>query len=145
MISVFSWYFLSLQGRISAQEFRLGFFGLLAVSGILIRVMGAIVFYNTSGKVWDKADLFHALWLPIPMTVTVVIWPLIAISVKRLHDADLSGWWMLTVLALPFVARLFSIDASTLLVGAFLAIGVISGSTGSNRFGQRPPRPRPAN
>lgn len=143
MASTFSWYFLSLHGRISPQEFRLGFFGLLAISGLLTRLMGAIVFYNKSGQMWDQPDLLYALWLPIPMTITVITWPLIAICVKRLHDANLSGLWMLAVLAIPLVARLISVNASTMFLIAFLTIGFISGSASGNRFGPPPPRPKP--
>ncbi|WP_334419890.1 MULTISPECIES: hypothetical protein [unclassified Bradyrhizobium] len=37
MFITFAWYFLSLEGRISRQEFRLGYFGLVIVNALLIR------------------------------------------------------------------------------------------------------------
>jgi uncharacterized membrane protein YhaH (DUF805 family) len=56
------------------------------------------------------------------------ILPVIAISVRRLHDTDRSGWWYLLVLV-PFGAIVLIIWART------------KGTSGDNRFGADPTAP----
>ena len=55
-----------------------------------------------------------------------VLLPGLAVSVRRLHDIDRSGWWMLIVL-IPLIGILL------LLVWA-----IQSGTAGANRFGPDP-------
>ena len=55
-----------------------------------------------------------------------LIVPNIAVSVRRLHDTDRSGWWMLIVLV-PLIGGI------TLLV-----FFVLEGTRGDNRFGSDP-------
>lgn len=62
--------------------------------------------------------------------------PSIAVTVRRLHDRDMSGWWYLgfTLLGLiPFVGWIASI--------AFLVILFLPGTPGHNRFGEDPKDP----
>lgn len=62
--------------------------------------------------------------------------PSIAVTVRRLHDRDMSGWWYLGfALAglIPFVGFLASL--------AFLVILFLPGTSGSNRFGPDPKNP----
>jgi len=62
--------------------------------------------------------------------------PSIAVTVRRLHDRDMSGWWYLGfILAglIPFVGFLASL--------AFLVILFLPGTPGSNRFGADPKNP----
>ncbi|MEH2498054.1 uncharacterized membrane protein YhaH (DUF805 family) [Bradyrhizobium sp. AZCC 1678] len=64
MHSIFAWYFLSLTGRIKCQEFALGCFGLLAMCGVLTRLLTEVAFFNTAGRNWRYEDLMVALSLP---------------------------------------------------------------------------------
>ncbi len=59
-------------------------------------------------------------------TLAVFI-PSLAVSVRRLHDVDKSGWWLL-ILLIPLLGAL-----------VLLYFMVIKGSEGDNRFG--PPAP----
>ena len=59
--------------------------------------------------------------------------PGIAVTVRRLHDRDMSGWWYLGFIALgmiPFVGWIANI--------AFLVILCLPGTRGPNRFGEDP-------
>lgn len=59
--------------------------------------------------------------------------PSIAVTVRRLHDRDMSGWWYLGAIVLsmiPFVGFLVSI--------AFLVVLCLDGTPGTNRFGPDP-------
>lgn len=59
--------------------------------------------------------------------------PLIAAMVRRFHDRDMSGWWVLGLFLLgliPYVGILASI--------AMLIITILKGTEGDNRFGPDP-------
>ena len=138
MHSIFTWYFLSLTGRIKRQEFSLGIFGLLAVCGLLGKLLTEIAFFNTAGRIWNGSELAVALSLPFLFAVLILAWPFVAIAVKRLHDLNLSGWWMLLLPAIPLVARLIGLNPSTLLLMGYAMLSSMSGSSGDNRFGIDP-------
>lgn len=57
-----------------------------------------------------------------------LLWPMLAISVKRWHDRGKSGWWVL-VWMIPFVGW----------VWALIENGFLRGSAATNRFGEPPP------
>ena len=57
----------------------------------------------------------------------VAVWSSIAVGVKRLHDIDKSGWWML-LLFVPIVGAL----------ALFVMNGFIAGTPHANRFGEPP-------
>lgn len=62
--------------------------------------------------------------------------PSIAVTVRRLHDRDMSGWWYLGLAVaglLPLVGFVASI--------ALLVLMVLPGTAGSNRFGSDPKDP----
>ena len=70
-----------------------------------------------------------------------------SVCVRRVHDFDFSGWWVLLLfpfyiiggLALTFVVKEFSISMSNALIfSGFLFIGVLPGNKESNRFGLPP-------
>lgn len=54
------------------------------------------------------------------------LFPLLAVSVRRLHDTDRCGWWIL-VSFIPFVGGIW-----------FLILMVLEGSHGANRYGDDP-------
>lgn len=65
-----------------------------------------------------------------------VLIPSIAVTVRRLHDRDMSGWWYLGLAVagmIPLVGFLASI--------AFLVLMVLPGTQGGNRFGSDPKDP----
>jgi uncharacterized membrane protein YhaH (DUF805 family) len=65
-----------------------------------------------------------------------IIIPSIAVTVRRLHDRDMSGWWYLGFVVanfLPFVGFIASI--------AYLVLMVLPGTSGANRFGPDPKDP----
>lgn len=57
----------------------------------------------------------------------ITIWPSIAVSAKRLHDRDQSGWFLLLWL-IPIIGWLY----------LFVVIGFLRGTVGDNRFGPDP-------
>ena len=66
-----------------------------------------------------------------------VLLPVIAVTVRRFHDRDLSGWIYLAAIVLGFVPFV-GIIAS---IGAFV-ITVLKGTPGENKFGRDPLGPQ---
>lgn len=57
----------------------------------------------------------------------LLAWPIVAVSVKRLHDRGKSGWWMLLA-AVPYVGWVWYI----------VEVGLLDGTWGPNHFGPDP-------
>ena len=55
-----------------------------------------------------------------------VLFPSVAVTVRRLHDVGISGWWFL-VAFIPFVGDI-----------ALLVLTVLDGSIGTNEYGSNP-------
>ncbi|MBK1881473.1 DUF805 domain-containing protein [Luteolibacter pohnpeiensis] len=55
------------------------------------------------------------------------VWSGLSISVKRWHDQDKSGWWVLISL-IPYLGSLISL----------IFLGCIAGTPGPNNYGQNP-------
>jgi uncharacterized membrane protein YhaH (DUF805 family) len=58
------------------------------------------------------------------LTTLLLVWPCAAVSVKRWHDRDKSGWWALVYL-IPVIGLLWTLIAN----------GLLRGTRGANRFG----------
>lgn len=88
----------------------------------LLISIGLMIIDNVTGTFDAEAGwgLLSGLY-----TLAVLI-PSIAVSVRRLHDRDKSGWWLL-------IAFIPLIGAIVLLVWF-----VMDGDAGSNRFGENP-------
>ena len=56
--------------------------------------------------------------------VLILLWPSLAISIKRFHDRDKSGWWVLLSL-IPIIGPIW----------LFIELGFLPGTPGTNRFG----------
>lgn len=80
--------------------------------------------------------MFGGFGLLLALWFLVILVPSVAVSVRRLHDRNLSGWWYLGGLIggfIPFVGLLASI--------AMLVVFCLEGTCGPNRFGQDPKGP----
>jgi uncharacterized membrane protein YhaH (DUF805 family) len=79
----------------------------------------------------------------VPVSTIVVflllLWPQVAILVRRLHDIGLSGLWLIST-AIPYVF-LLAHQPTPAFIGqcvvflAVLILGVVPGNGGENRFG----------
>jgi uncharacterized membrane protein YhaH (DUF805 family) len=70
--------------------------------------------------------------LILAYTLAILI-PSIAVTVRRLHDRDMSGWWYLGAVIggmIPYIGFVVSI--------AFLVLMLLPGTPGPNRFGPDP-------
>ena len=101
------------QGRISRRTFWL--YGVLAMAGLSLMVRALLAI---AGVPPDNAD---------GLTSLLLLWPAVAISAKRWHDRDRSGWWVLVAL-IPLVGWLWMLVDN----------GFVRGTPGRNRYGEAP-------
>ncbi|MCK7615023.1 DUF805 domain-containing protein [Roseibium sediminicola] len=61
------------------------------------------------------------------VVLVAMVWPSLAVAVKRLHDRDKSAWWLLLLL-IPIVGSIWW----------FVDGGCLRGTKGPNRYGNDP-------
>ena len=110
--------YLLARGRVARRTFWLH--GVLA---LLVIGLSFNALLDIAGITGDNVDRLVNL---------VLIWPLLVISAKRIHDFGHSGWWVL----LHFVPVVGSL-------AVIAVLGSVPGTHGANRFGPDPLR-RPA-
>lgn len=103
----------SFEGRINRAKFWLG----VVVIGVVPWVFMMLAFMVDSGF------LLWIAWL----LYLVVIWPAVAISIKRWHDRGKSGWWIL-IGFVPLIGGLW----------ALIETGFLPGTSGTNQYGPDP-------
>jgi uncharacterized membrane protein YhaH (DUF805 family) len=130
------------------------------IASCILIVVGAVVWKLLDW--FDGEALSAALSRPVAISVAVVlalvglliVYCLLAVSVKRLHDRNRRGWWMLLFpMAPPVLASIvgaFGEDLAPVLtyalwavvliitVGGFIELGVMPGTAGLNRYGPDP-------
>ena len=90
------------------------------------------VFSGRAGRVefWTFVLVSTAVYLLLDdfgrFYIIAVIIPILAVAVRRLHDTDRSGWWIL-ISFIPIVGWI---------IICFYMVGI--GTTGTNRFGPGP-------
>ncbi len=100
-------------GRINRGKFWLGIVAIWAVLWLI-----AIVAGMTNSSI---------LWTIFGLLSLLVIWPSLALSIKRWHDRDKSGWWVFIGLV-PLIGPLW----------ALIETGFLPGTPGTNQYGSDP-------
>jgi len=109
----------SFQGRLRRRDYWLLSFLMIGVM-IVIFILGAVMGIDVS------RDSGEAALLQLVATL-ILLWPSLALGVKRCHDRDQSGWWLL-IEFIPIVGGLW----------ALVNLGILDGTQGPNRFGPSP-------
>jgi uncharacterized membrane protein YhaH (DUF805 family) len=136
-------------GRINRAKYWLGaFLVFFAVCAIIFG--SALGFYRSDVISGDLSNGFIAL---ITVTMFAALVPILAISLKRLHDRDKGVEWLLIFFLLPgllqFVLRPFGqagelvalAAAFVISVWTIVELGFLRGTGGPNRFGPDPLQP----
>ena len=170
-----TWYLFRFDGRISRAKLWLAMvvmLGLMMTVGLALVAIQSL-FGSLAPFRFGASDLFRLLdpdtyrsftlgdlpRLLIKLAVTsLLMWVYFATSIKRLHDRDKSGWWMVPFFAVPglynqFAERLpdsyadlpLAIAVAILCMWGFVEMYCLKGSRKTNRFGADPlaPKPRP--
>ncbi|HYD26024.1 MAG TPA: DUF805 domain-containing protein [Croceibacterium sp.] len=122
-------------GRSRRQEFWMFALLNLIVYCVLLGIMFA---FGAGASMEDAASgnyaaMFGGFGLLLAVWALAVLIPSIAVSVRRLHDRDMSGWWYLGFIVasmIPIVGIIASI--------AYLVVMALPGTPGPNRFGPDP-------
>ncbi|MBC7955493.1 MAG: DUF805 domain-containing protein [Cytophagales bacterium] len=104
----------SYNGRISRKVFW--------IYGVLLLMVGAMVVFGIIAAVYSASSTLGTI-LAIPAYIAL-LWVSFAIQVKRWHDRDKSGWWVL-IGFIPVIGGIW----------ALVENGFLRGTVGSNRFG----------
>jgi uncharacterized membrane protein YhaH (DUF805 family) len=151
-----SWtsFLFSFKGRFNRGKYWL-FVLLYAVTAITIFGLGAGMMLQgaADGGLAGLAagGIFFAILIFLFVIVAFASW--LAVSVKRLHDRDKSGWWALPLLFGPGVLSVLApflnpspfevsragmictLLALVIAIWAFVELGILRGTIGENRYG----------
>jgi uncharacterized membrane protein YhaH (DUF805 family) len=105
-------FFLSPQGRVSRGHYWLMF------------LVSAPFIYAAS---WASGSFEHAWDPPGLYFLLPIVWPGSVVTIKRWHDRNKSGWWILISL-IPIIGPIW----------ALVENGFLKGTSGDNRFGSDP-------
>ncbi len=104
------------RGRINRAKYWVGIIVLAAFEAVLVTVV----------VLADSGAFTYFAW----MVGVILIWPALAISVKRWHDRGKSGWWVLIALV-PVIGSLW----------VLIECGFLAGDEGYNDYGPDPLTP----
>lgn len=146
--------FLSFEGRISRKPYWIALLILIAIQlfgvavGLFVLGLPLETFLQQDNQTLTQINLGAGL---------ILLYPSLAITIKRLHDRNRSGWWGTMFYALSVANNILSttsyagtagnLSTSQLALLALLGIGglwllvelgFLRGTAGENRFGQDP-------
>ncbi|WFL76469.1 DUF805 domain-containing protein [Altererythrobacter arenosus] len=133
------------QGRSRRKEYWLfTLLNVVVIMGLLLVSLGgaglAAVADPDASEMETMGAIFGGgLGILVLLWVLAVFIPSIAVTVRRFHDRDMSGWWYLGFLVggmIPYIGFIVSI--------ALLVIMALPGTPGPNRFGPDPKNPTSA-
>ncbi len=104
-------------GRINRGKFWAGILASWVIALVVGGIIGGILYQIASGLGW-------LVWVAV---YAGLIWVGLAISVKRWHDRDKSGWWIL-IGFVPIIGGLW----------ALIETGFLEGTKGDNQYGPDP-------
>jgi len=164
-----AWYLFGFEGRINRAKYWLAALIMLCwmIFLLLLSALPINYLFGAPAKFSFNIDNLFIIFDPqalrslqkpeIAMIVAnflfmpLVLWMWLATSVKRLHDRDKSGWWLVPFFAIPNLFHQFSErlpDSYLVLPLALMVLGLclwgfvelyfLSGSRKTNRFGPNP-------
>lgn len=119
--------FFSFNGRINRAKWWLGSLALAVAIIVLLVIVGFLV--GGSMKVGPDGQIQGGGAGMVAMIIVYLaaLWPMLALQVKRWHDRDKSGWWVL-INFVPLIGGLW----------ALIECGFLEGTKGPNKFGPDP-------
>lgn len=145
------WRLFSFRGRFSRGAYWAVTLANLAFMLAVVMVFAAV------GTVAPDPSVTTVLTVLFVIGIFVQVWIILAAMVKRLHDRDRSGWWILIFGAVPSALEgigqaagraggdgalaaslVFSLAGSAISIWALIEFGFLRGTIGDNRFGPDP-------
>jgi uncharacterized membrane protein YhaH (DUF805 family) len=110
----------SFQGRIRRMHFWLGLLGIIVVFGVLYSILASM-----SGMASGSPNGLILALMGVLYLVYLYMWA--AIMVKRAHDRDKTGWFVLIIL-IPLIGAIWIL----------IDLGFLDGTQGPNKYGPSP-------
>ncbi len=153
------WFLFGFQGRINRAKYWLSLVIFLIGGAVFmslffgdLRKFALIASHNTDDIKLGAFIPFFAIGVPM---LVIGAWIFAAMVIKRLHDRNKSGWWIVLFFIVPpfvqnagdrlgdsNVAYIFGLIAFGLTVWAFVETYCLKGTPGTNRFGPDPLSPQ---
>jgi uncharacterized membrane protein YhaH (DUF805 family) len=118
----------SFSGRIPRSTwwyFNLAVWVVSFVLVLILAVLFALVYNSSSSS--DPTGIILAVDCLVGLFALLLIYPTLAVSVKRCHDLNHSGWFVLISL-IPFVGSIWLL----------IELGFLAGTVGPNQYGEDP-------
>lgn len=140
----------SFQGRLNRAKYWL--VALIYLAVFIVCFVLTFIGLGISSAISSTGALISYLLVAIFVIVGLLaIWSSIAVGIKRLHDRDQSGWWMLVFWGVSTIVSLLQEAAATpsskiilgigslaVTVWIIVELGCLRGTQGPNRFGSDP-------
>lgn len=117
------------EGRAARSEFWWFYLGFLLMAAFC----GVIIYLGFDQETQQMGSLGYLGIGLFGIVFIGCIIPWIAVTIRRFHDRDMSGWWVLGFFLIGFIPVVGGIAGIVQLV-----ILCLKGTTGENRFGQDP-------
>jgi uncharacterized membrane protein YhaH (DUF805 family) len=162
------WYLFGFEGRINRAKCWLAgliIIGWMMLLGLLVAGAGKL-FGGPNSIHFGVNDIFEIVdpralrtWhsaSPVSLVVhgigkPLFVWVYVATAIKRLHDRDKSGWWIVGFFVIPglyiqfadrlgdsYIALAIGIAAIVLTIWGFVELYCLKGTRWTNRFGPNP-------
>jgi uncharacterized membrane protein YhaH (DUF805 family) len=141
----------SFGGRINRANYWLTVL-IYAVAWVICLIVVAILTFSKDalgGATGGSIVLIGLMW------IFFSLWSGLAVAIKRLHDRNKSGWWLLLFWLVPSLLGGVPMSAAGTVVGTLVTlvsfvigiwgiveIGCLKGTTGPNDYGPDPPPPQ---
>lgn len=133
----------AISGRMRRREYWWKMFLILSLLvGPILLVSALESIARVLYRIEISADIKSLLVVGVVLVTVICSVLAIPVSVRRLHDFDLSGWWYLVF----FLPGVFIRDApmrSIVSIALLVLLGGIDGTCGQNRFGPDPKGRKP--
>jgi uncharacterized membrane protein YhaH (DUF805 family) len=93
---------------------------------VLFNILVSIVLGVIDALLFGTLDSYVGVGLLSGIYGLAILIPSLAVSVRRLHDIDRSGWWILIALV-PLIGTI-----------VLLVFALLEGTPGNNRYGPNP-------
>ena len=129
-----SWMLLALRryvdfkGRSRRREYWM-----FVVLCLIAIALGGIAMIISAGSFRTQEEMATKFTIWAGFAIAPLIIPLIAVTIRRLHDLGLSSWWLLALVigaAIPTIDNIVALGQ--------LVVMAIPGRKGANRFGDDP-------
>lgn len=113
-------------GRVNRAKFWLVALGIFVVEAVVFSAMGGAALMSADPQT-AMESVGAGSGIVMALVILVAAWISIAVAVKRYHDRNKSGWWVL-IIFVPVIGGLWY----------FIECGFLPGTRGPNTYGPDP-------